>query len=80
MGKCGEIESNECSSKYILKTESRIWPRAGAAAERLWANPKLSSLLVQTRFLRYRERLLSRGIKPDAVTPKWCVLNEGQCL
>ncbi|XP_014087645.2 chitooligosaccharidolytic beta-N-acetylglucosaminidase [Bactrocera oleae] len=60
--------------------EARIWPRAGAAAERLWANPKLSSLLVQTRFLRYRERLLSRGIKPDAVIPKWCVLNEGQCL
>ncbi|XP_053950429.1 chitooligosaccharidolytic beta-N-acetylglucosaminidase [Anastrepha ludens] len=60
--------------------ESRIWPRAGAAAERLWANPEHSSVLVQSRFLRYRERLLSRGIKADAVIPKWCVLNEGQCL
>ncbi|XP_067640057.1 chitooligosaccharidolytic beta-N-acetylglucosaminidase [Eurosta solidaginis] len=69
-------------SEYVDQSsvESRIWPRAGAAAERLWANPKLSSLLVQARFFRYRDRLLSRGIKADAVIPKWCVLNEGKCL
>lgn len=71
---------NSGHNKFIFETESRIWPRAGAAAERLWANPELSSVLVQSRFLRYRERLLSRGIKADAVIPKWCVLNEGQCL
>ncbi|XP_061387457.1 chitooligosaccharidolytic beta-N-acetylglucosaminidase [Musca vetustissima] len=60
--------------------EARIWPRAGAAAERLWSNPKTNHLQAQYRFYRYRDRLISRGIRPDAVVPKWCILNEGHCL
>ncbi|KAH8386448.1 hypothetical protein KR093_000607, partial [Drosophila rubida] len=60
--------------------EARIWPRAGAAAERLWSNPKSAAYLAQRRFYRYRERLIARGIHPDAVIPHWCVLHEGQCL
>ncbi|XP_037936342.1 chitooligosaccharidolytic beta-N-acetylglucosaminidase-like [Teleopsis dalmanni] len=69
-------------SEYVDQNsvEARIWPRAGAAAERLWSNPKTSNILAQTRFYRYRDRLIARGIRPDAVIPKWCVLNEGQCL
>lgn len=64
---------------YEIFLEPRIWPRAGAAAERLWSNPKTKALEVEYRFFRYRDRLISRGIKPDAVIPKWCVLNEGEC-
>lgn len=60
--------------------EARVWPRAGAAAERLWSNPKSSANMAQRRFYRYRERLIARGIHPDAVIPHWCVLHEGQCL
>ncbi|EDW72133.1 uncharacterized protein Dwil_GK10305 [Drosophila willistoni] len=69
-------------SEYVDQNslEARIWPRAGAAAERLWSNPKSSALLAQRRFYRYRERLLARGIHADAVTPHWCVLHEGNCL
>ncbi|EDX17443.1 GD16914 [Drosophila simulans] len=69
-------------SEYVDQNslESRIWPRAGAAAERMWSNPKSSALLAQRRFYRYRERLLARGIHADAVIPHWCVLHEGQCL
>ncbi|XP_017042042.1 chitooligosaccharidolytic beta-N-acetylglucosaminidase [Drosophila ficusphila] len=69
-------------SEYVDQNslESRIWPRAGAAAERLWSNPKSSAVLAQRRFYRYRERLLARGIHADAVIPHWCVLHEGQCL
>ncbi|XP_030380711.1 chitooligosaccharidolytic beta-N-acetylglucosaminidase [Scaptodrosophila lebanonensis] len=69
-------------SEYVDQNsvEARIWPRAGAAAERLWSNPKTSALLAQQRFFRYRDRLIARGIHPDAVIPRWCVLNEGQCL
>lgn len=65
---------------YVYLSEARIWPRAGAAAERMWTNPKTSSLQAQYRFYRYRERLISRGIRPDAVVPKWCILNEGHCF
>ncbi|XP_030563037.1 chitooligosaccharidolytic beta-N-acetylglucosaminidase [Drosophila novamexicana] len=69
-------------SEYVDQNslEARIWPRAGSAAERLWSNPKSSANLAQRRFYRYRERLIARGIHPDAVVPHWCVLHEGQCL
>ncbi|XP_002134237.2 chitooligosaccharidolytic beta-N-acetylglucosaminidase-like [Drosophila pseudoobscura] len=59
--------------------ESRIWPRAGAAAERLWSNPKDAPELIERRFYRYRDRLVDRGIHADAVTPRYCVLHEGMC-
>ncbi|KAL7745812.1 hypothetical protein ACLKA6_010006 [Drosophila palustris] len=69
-------------SEYVDQNslEARIWPRAGAAAERLWSNPKSAASLAQRRFYRYRDRLIARGIHPDAVIPHWCVLHEGQCL
>ncbi|CAD7090237.1 unnamed protein product [Hermetia illucens] len=68
-------------SEYVdeFAVESRIWPRAGAAAERLWSDPSTSSREAESRFNRYRKRLIARGIGPDAVTPKWCTLNEGEC-
>lgn len=68
-------------SEYVDENslDGRVWPRAGAAAERLWANPKISAMLVEPRFYRYRDRLIARGVRPDAVTPKWCVLREGNC-
>lgn len=59
--------------------ESRIWPRAGAAAERLWSNPRTDAKAAAPRFFRYRNRLITRGIHPEAVLPKWCELNENAC-
>lgn len=59
--------------------EPRVWPRAAAAAERLWSNPTSSAHNAQQRFYRHRERLRTRGIKADAVIPEWCYQNEGLC-
>ncbi|XP_065215620.1 chitooligosaccharidolytic beta-N-acetylglucosaminidase isoform X2 [Planococcus citri] len=59
--------------------ESRIWPRAAAAAERLWSDPKNSSSLALTRFLQHRERLVQMGIHAEAIIPEWCFQNDDQC-
>jgi hexosaminidase len=59
--------------------ESRVWPRAAAVAERLWTNPTTSDTEAEQRFYRHRERLVSRGIKAEALIPRWCYQNEGEC-
>ncbi|XP_017780356.1 PREDICTED: chitooligosaccharidolytic beta-N-acetylglucosaminidase [Nicrophorus vespilloides] len=60
--------------------DSRVWPRAAAAAERLWSNSYATTKQVEARMYRHRERLISRGIAAEALTPFWCYQNEGQCL
>ncbi|XP_021693811.1 chitooligosaccharidolytic beta-N-acetylglucosaminidase [Aedes aegypti] len=59
--------------------DSRTWPRLAAVGERLWANPEQDASKAEGRFYRHRERLITRGLKPEAVTPKWCEQNEGEC-
>lgn len=66
--------------------DSRLWPRAAALAERLWTDPQLDTTTymiqedVYTRLTTHRERLISRGIKPEAMWPAWCTQNPGMCL
>ncbi|CAH0546463.1 unnamed protein product [Brassicogethes aeneus] len=57
----------------------RTWPRAAAAAERLWSDPSTTSEQAENRFFTHRDRLLFRGINAEAVVPKWCSQNEGKC-
>lgn len=59
--------------------ESRVWPRAAAAAERLWTNPQTTAGAAEGRFFSHRERLVKRGLKTEAEIPQWCVQNEGEC-
>ncbi|XP_055587390.1 chitooligosaccharidolytic beta-N-acetylglucosaminidase [Uranotaenia lowii] len=59
--------------------DSRTWPRLAAVAERLWSDPQLDASKVEGRFYRHRERLIARGLNPEAVTPSWCVQNESEC-
>ncbi|XP_071451114.1 chitooligosaccharidolytic beta-N-acetylglucosaminidase-like [Hetaerina americana] len=66
--------------------DAKTWPRAAATAERLWSDPrgsgrraKSSWLWARTRMMSHRERMVSRGIRADALQPKWCYYNEGEC-
>ncbi|KAB0796077.1 hypothetical protein PPYR_10138 [Photinus pyralis] len=59
--------------------DNRIWPRAAAAAERLWSNPDSGTASAEPRFYRHRERLVARGIEPEALAPLWCLQNEAEC-
>lgn len=57
----------------------KVWPRTAAVAERLWSNPTRDTASAEPRFNTHRERLIARGLRPDAVSPKWCQQNEGEC-
>lgn len=57
----------------------KVWPRTAAVGERLWSNPSRDTASAEPRFNAHRERLVARGLKPDAVTPRWCYQNEGEC-
>ncbi|KAF5297041.1 hypothetical protein FQA39_LY12255 [Lamprigera yunnana] len=59
--------------------DDRIWPRAAAAAERLWSNPESGTAAAEARLYRHRERLVSRGIKAEVLAPLYCYQNEGEC-
>lgn len=69
-----------------MSLDTRLWPRVAALAERLWSDPDLEtdSLAVSedayTRLDTHRQRLIARGLKPEALWPKWCVQNPGMCL
>lgn len=62
-----------------LLADDRVWPRASAVAERLWSDPDQTAAQTLTRMYRHRERLVRRGLNAEAVAPKWCVQNEGEC-
>ncbi|KAJ9588965.1 hypothetical protein L9F63_017742, partial [Diploptera punctata] len=59
--------------------DGRFWPRAAALAERLWTNPEENWKEAEYRMLAHRERLVQRGIQPEALEPQWCFQNEGYC-
>ncbi|PSN43909.1 Chitooligosaccharidolytic beta-N-acetylglucosaminidase [Blattella germanica] len=56
--------------------DGRFWPRAAAMAERLWSNPEEGWQEAEYRMLAHRERLVQRGIQPEALEPQWCYQNE----
>ncbi|XP_076621956.1 beta-hexosaminidase 1 [Colletes latitarsis] len=58
---------------------SKIWPRAAAFAERLWAEPNSTWIHAEQRMLRHRERYVRRGIAAESLQPEWCLQNQGLC-
>jgi len=60
-------------------SESKIWPRVSALAERLWSNPSQGWKQAEYRFIHHRERMVERGVQADAIQPLWCQQNSGLC-
>lgn len=59
--------------------DSRLWPRAAAMAERVWAEPSGTWRDAEPRMLVHRDRLVGLGIAADAIEPQWCLQNEENC-
>ena len=54
---------------------SRTWPRASAAAERLWTGPStigLSDLEIKDRLHKHRCRLINRNVPAEPLGPGYC--------
>ncbi|KRF78418.1 uncharacterized protein Dvir_GJ18228, isoform C [Drosophila virilis] len=66
--------------------DNRLWPRAAALAERLWSDPNddhdfdIVPPEVFRRISLFRNRLVELGIKAEALFPKYCVQNPGECI
>ena len=60
--------------------DSRLWPRAAALAERLWAEPESDSLQALTRLVHHRERMVQRGFGAEPLQPEYCHQNDGICV
>lgn len=64
-----------------IDLDFKLWPRAAAAAEVLWAGPREPSMLYDAtrRLGLWRERLVAdKGIGSSPVTMTWCLM-EGGC-
>ncbi|XP_053612207.1 chitooligosaccharidolytic beta-N-acetylglucosaminidase isoform X2 [Plodia interpunctella] len=59
--------------------DGRLWPRAAALAERLWAEPATNWRDAETGMLHVRERLVRMGVQAEGLQPDWCYQNEGYC-
>lgn len=59
--------------------DAKLWPRASAAAERLWSDAGVTSGAATSRINNFRQLLVSRGIRARPLQPQWCVLNPGEC-
>ena len=66
-----------------VNLDSKLWPRAAAAAEVLWSGGKGPSGVteeVTRRLAEMRERLVKRGIQAGVVQMEWCLQNKGGCM
>ncbi|KAJ8717391.1 hypothetical protein PYW08_005790 [Mythimna loreyi] len=61
--------------------DARVWPRAAALAERLWADrAEGAGADVYLRLDTQRARLLARGVRAAPLWPRWCSHNPHACL
>jgi len=66
--------------------DNRLWPRSAALAERLWTDPSDDHDMdivppdVFRRISLFRNRLVELGIRAEALFPKYCAQNPGECI
>ena len=62
--------------------DMKLWPRAAAFAERIWSDtdPEVNLRGAHGRLAVHRDRLISRGVRSDAIWPEWCTQNPYLCL
>ncbi|XP_069688074.1 chitooligosaccharidolytic beta-N-acetylglucosaminidase isoform X2 [Periplaneta americana] len=80
--KAGVLGGETCMWSELVDNQSldsKVWPRTAALAERLWTDPETKSSSAEARFYRHRQRLVTRGIRADALAPAYCYQNEGEC-
>lgn len=74
---------SEQSGPTVL--DSRLWPRASAAAEVYWSGSydhkgnRRTLGQVQPRLNDWVMRLIERGIGAEPNAPRWCLLHPNQC-
>lgn len=66
--------------------DAKIWPRAASLAELLWSgnkqpdNPAVKRLgEFAQRIVNFRERLVARGIRAEALMPRYCITRPHSC-
>ncbi len=59
--------------------DQKAWPRAAAAAERLWTNPSPDETWQDAlpRLVAFRQRLVARGISATPLQPTYCAQGSG---
>ena len=66
-----------------VNLDSKLWPRAAAAAEVMWSGGKGAAGVnedVTRRLAEMRERMVERGIAANVVQMEWCLQNVGGCM
>ena len=64
-----------------IDLDSKLWPRAAAAAEVLWSGPRDTRMIdsAQIRLAEWRERIvIDRDVRAGPVGMTWCLM-EGGC-
>lgn len=63
-----------------VNLDGKLWPRAAAAAEVMWAGGgRVVDESATRRLAEMRERLVGRGVGAEMVQMTWCLQNEGDC-
>lgn len=63
-----------------IELDSKLWPRAAAAAEVMWSGTdKMPDEGTTRRLAELRERLVARGVRAGMVQMEWCLRNKGGC-
>lgn len=59
--------------------DNKLWPRVSALAEKLWSDPRTSSVEASDRYTYHRYRMTLHGVNAETVQPFYCLQYGGHC-